>query len=248
MGTVKEDLVLRDRAGNRTFSVLELEVNQKSETGELEKETLHISLWEATAKNTARYAGKGSTIMIRGRVVNRVLDYFDEGIRTVGIIGEHVSFIQTKTPGTINQTDDIEEKAHSVNQVSLIGRTVRDVELQKNPEGRAYADVTIATTRSFKNKATETYDADFIRVKLWDLEAESVAKNVGKGSAISIQGYIKSKTASSLGMIAMNVVGDKVATLQLKAPQKEHQISNDQNETDVKELVNIRDAQMNLDL
>ena len=39
-----------------------------------------------------------------------------------------------------------------LNQVILIGRTARDVELRKASNGRFFGIVTIAVTRSFKNQ------------------------------------------------------------------------------------------------
>jgi len=232
IGKVKEDLKLQEAANGRPFSILTLEVDKQNlETEKYEKDEIAISLWGITAENVANYAGEGSIVSVRGRTINRTLDFpSEQTIRTIGIIGEQVSFIKTKAPGSV-KIDDLESDADSLaslNQTILIGRTTRDVELQQNSEGRSYANVTLAVTRSFKNQETNTYDVDFIDMTVWDSEAEDVVNKAGKGSALSIRGHITNKAVDFSGEITFNtlgIVGDKVSFIALKAPQLKHQTS-----------------------
>jgi len=108
-----------------------------------------------------------------------------------------------------------------LNQVILIGRTTRDVELKETSNGRSFGTVTVATTRSFKNQETNTYDTDFVDVNLWGFTAENVAKYAGKGSALSIRGRIANRIVDFPGeqtFKTINIVGEQVSFIQIKAP------------------------------
>jgi len=108
-----------------------------------------------------------------------------------------------------------------LNQVILVGRTARDVELRESSSGRTFGIVTMATTRSFKNQETNSYDTDFIDVSLWGKTAENVAKYAGKGSALSIRGRITNRILDFPGeqtFRTIGIVGEQVAFIQTKAP------------------------------
>ena len=108
-----------------------------------------------------------------------------------------------------------------LNQVIIIGRTTRDVELKESANGRPFAIVTIAVTRSFKNQETNTYDTDFIDVAVWGFTAENVAKYAGEGSALSIRGRVTNRVLDFPGeqtFRTIGLVGEQVSFIQTKAP------------------------------
>ena len=108
-----------------------------------------------------------------------------------------------------------------LNQVILIGRTTRDIELREASNGRPFGIVTIAVTRSFKNQETNTYDTDFVDVSLWGVTAENVAKYAGKGSALSIRGRVANRIIDFPGeqsFRTISIVGEQVSFIQTKAP------------------------------
>ena len=108
-----------------------------------------------------------------------------------------------------------------LNQVILVGRTTRDVELRESSNGRPFGIVTIAATRSFKNQETNSYDTDFVDVSLWGLTAVNVAKYAGKGSALSIRGRIANRVIDFPGeqtFRTIGIVGEQVSFIQTKAP------------------------------
>lgn len=74
-----------------------------------------------------------------------------------------------------------------LNNVQLIGRLANDVDLQYTNGGRAVANFTLAVNRPFGNKEN---NADFIRVVLWDRQAENVNNYCKKGSQIAVVGRI----------------------------------------------------------
>jgi len=108
-----------------------------------------------------------------------------------------------------------------LNQVILIGRTTRDIELKESSNGRPFGIVTVAVTRSFKNQETDTYDTDFVDVSLWGITAENVAKYAGKGSALSIRGRVTNRIVDFPGeqtFRTIGIVGEQVSFIQTKAP------------------------------
>jgi len=114
IGRVTRDIELKETSNGRTFGIVRLAVARtfkNQATNAYETDFVDVSLWGATAENVAKYAGKGSTISIRGRVVNRILDFPGEHtVRTIGIVGQQISFIQTKAPGTAVEKEESDEK------------------------------------------------------------------------------------------------------------------------------------------
>lgn len=80
-----------------------------------------------------------------------------------------------------------------MNNVSLIGRITRDLELKDFNEGKGfYTRFTIAINRiSSKNSQTE---ADFINIVAWRELAETLCKDLKKGSKIAITGKLCSSS------------------------------------------------------
>lgn len=77
-----------------------------------------------------------------------------------------------------------------MNNVQLVGRLTKDVELRYTPNGKANARITVAINRRFKNPQGEA-EADFISVVLWGQQAEFAANNVAKGNRVSVVGRIQ---------------------------------------------------------
>ena len=109
-----------------------------------------------------------------------------------------------------------------LNQVTLVGRITADPELKQSPNGKPFCIVTLAATRSFKNKTTNEYETDFIDVSLWDKTAENCCKHVGKGSSIVIRGRLNNhilKLSDEQTVKTINVIGERISFVQLKAPE-----------------------------
>ena len=79
-----------------------------------------------------------------------------------------------------------------INQVVLIGRLVRDVELRKTASGKSTVTFSLAVNRM---KAGESgRDVDFITCVAWNKTAENMGKFLKKGSLIGVEGRIQSRT------------------------------------------------------
>lgn len=81
-----------------------------------------------------------------------------------------------------------------INNVVLVGRLTRDVELRYTPSNQAVATFTLAVNRNFKNQSTGEREADFINCVMWRQQAETLANWTKKGHLIAITGRIQTRS------------------------------------------------------
>ena len=83
----------------------------------------------------------------------------------------------------------------SVNRVTIIGNAGKDPELRYNPAGVAFCTLTIATSRSWKNKETgeKVEETEWHRVTFNDKLAEIVGQYVKKGKPVYVEGRLKTR-------------------------------------------------------
>ena len=77
-----------------------------------------------------------------------------------------------------------------LNQVILIGRLVRDPELQITETGKTRSSVTLAVNRGYKN-LDGMYDTDFFDCTLWTGIAENTAEYCKSGDVIGVKGRLQ---------------------------------------------------------
>ena len=79
-----------------------------------------------------------------------------------------------------------------LNRVTLVGRLTKDAELRRTSNGKAVASFTLAVNRNFKTG--DGQDADFINVVAWGKVAENTANYCSKGSLVSVDGRLQTRT------------------------------------------------------
>ena len=79
-----------------------------------------------------------------------------------------------------------------LNRAVLIGRMTKDPELRRTGNGKAVATFNLAVNRNFKT--ADRQDADFITVVCWGKVAENTATYCSKGSLVSIDGRLQTRT------------------------------------------------------
>lgn len=79
-----------------------------------------------------------------------------------------------------------------INNVVVVGRLTRAVDLRYTSNGTAYASFTLATDRPFKNQNGER-ETDFINCVMWRKPAENLANYTKKGSLIGVEGRIQTR-------------------------------------------------------
>ena len=115
-----------------------------------------------------------------------------------------------------------------MNNVSLLGRVVRDIELKYTGNGTAVANFTIAVDRRYKN-ANGEYDADFIDIVVWRQSAEFVGKYFKKGSPIAVVGSIQTRNYENnegRKVYVTEVVADNVGFVPRDNSQQQSQQQN----------------------
>ena len=98
-----------------------------------------------------------------------------------------------------------------MNSVILIGRLCRDPELSYTTTGTAICKFTLAVDRP--TRAGEDKTADFIRITVFNAQAENSNRYLKKGSKCAVNGRIQTgsykdrdgKTVSTFDVIANNV-------------------------------------------
>lgn len=79
-----------------------------------------------------------------------------------------------------------------VNNVVLVGRITRDIELKSTNTGRDVVNFTVAVNRNFKN-ASGGYDADFINCIAFGQTATFMSNYLAKGRLVSVTGRIQTR-------------------------------------------------------
>lgn len=80
-----------------------------------------------------------------------------------------------------------------MNKVFLIGHLVKDPELRYTSSNIPVASFTLAVNRNFTNQNGEK-ETDFINIVAWKKQAENIHKYCFKGSRVSIDGRLQTRT------------------------------------------------------
>lgn len=78
-----------------------------------------------------------------------------------------------------------------LNQVIIVGRITKEIEIKTNKNGKTYANITLAVPRTYKNTEGE-YETDFIPVTIWNNVAINTSEYCHKGDLIGAKGTIQS--------------------------------------------------------
>ncbi|MFE2840170.1 single-stranded DNA-binding protein [Aerococcus urinaeequi] len=99
-----------------------------------------------------------------------------------------------------------------INNVTIIGRTTKDIELRATSSGTNNASFTLAVERNFKNANGEK-ETDFINCVAWRKTAEIVAQYAPKGSMIGVRGRIQTRNYENnqgVRVYVTEIVADEV--------------------------------------
>ena len=130
-----------------------------------------------------------------------------------------------------------------MNNVSLVGRLTKDVELKYTSSQTAVATGTLAVNRQFKNANGEK-ETDFINIVVWRKPAEILSSYASKGSQIGITGRIQTRNYEGNDgkrVYVTEVVAETVMLLDGKSnnqqpQQKQERPFNNSNQMDIDDL------------
>ena len=83
----------------------------------------------------------------------------------------------------------------SVNKVIIVGNLGRDPEVRYTPNGSAVCNVTVATSRSRKNKESgeKIEDTEWHRIVFFDKLAEIAGEYLKKGRSVYVEGRLQTR-------------------------------------------------------
>ena len=83
----------------------------------------------------------------------------------------------------------------SLNKVQIIGNLGRDPEVRYTPNGNAVCNVSVATTRQWKNKDSgeRQEETEWHRVVFYDRLAEIAGEYLKKGRSVYVEGRLKTR-------------------------------------------------------
>lgn len=83
----------------------------------------------------------------------------------------------------------------SVNKVIILGNLGKDPEMRYSPDGAAIANITVATTQTWKDKATgdKKEETEWHRVVFFGRLAEVVGDYLKKGSPCYVEGRLRTR-------------------------------------------------------
>jgi single-strand DNA-binding protein len=80
----------------------------------------------------------------------------------------------------------------SFNRVILVGNLTRDPELRTTPNGTSVCRFSMAVSRQFRNAdGSSREEVVFIEVDAFGKQAEAIARHMGKGKPILVEGRLK---------------------------------------------------------
>lgn len=122
-----------------------------------------------------------------------------------------------------------------LNQVIMVGRLTRDVEVKENEDGKKYSTMTLAIPRSYKN-AEGVYDTDFLDVVLFDSIASNTSEYCKKGDIVGVKGRVQSRVIENdeSKEYKKEIIAEKVTFLSSKS--KDENQENDKEQDDEMEM------------
>ena len=79
-----------------------------------------------------------------------------------------------------------------INNVCLVGRLTRPVDLRYTQNGTAFGSFTLAIDRTYKNQAGEK-ETDFINCVIWRKSAVNLSNFTKKGSLLGVEGRLQTR-------------------------------------------------------
>ena len=125
-----------------------------------------------------------------------------------------------------------------LNKVTLIGRLCADPEVKYMPNGTAVAQVSIATSRRYKDKQSgeKKEDTEFHRVVFFSRLAEIAGEYLKKGVLVYVEGRLKTRKwqgqdghdryTTEIIAESMHMLGSKSQPEGGQAPQRQQKSSN----------------------
>lgn len=118
----------------------------------------------------------------------------------------------------------------NLNRVMIVGNLTKDPDLRATSAGIPVANFRIAANRRFRDNAGEwREDVCYIGIVAWQKLAESCAAKLQKGSAIYVEGELRSRSLEGEGGKKRNVIEIRAHHIQFL--DKDEKLENDSDES-----------------
>ena len=110
-----------------------------------------------------------------------------------------------------------------LNQIVLVGRLTKDVEVKEGENGSKYAVLSLAIPRSWKN-AEGQYDTDFVECKAFESIATNTSEYCRQGDIVGVKGRIQSTVEENENgekTTKMEIIAERVTFLSSKPKDEE---------------------------
>lgn len=137
-----------------------------------------------------------------------------------------------------------------MNTIFLIGRMTSDVEIRCNEAGTSKGQFCLAVPRRGAKEGTQ--QTDFINIVVWNKVAENLAKYMGKGSQLGIEGTLRAdnyKDREGKSRTYTYVLAESIQYLSesKKGEQKEETKKEETTESDFDETFKLNDLELSDD-
>ncbi|EIU2109204.1 single-stranded DNA-binding protein [Escherichia coli] len=110
----------------------------------------------------------------------------------------------------------------NLNRFQFIGNLTKDTELRYTAKSTPIAIFDIAVNGSYKEQESGEVKeyTDFFRIKVWGKAAENVAKFLGKGSQVFVEGSMRNTQYESNGqkVYGIDYIAENIQYLNTKSP------------------------------
>lgn len=121
--------------------------------------------------------------------------------------------------------------ANSLNRVQIIGNLGQDPTIRATPSGDTVANLSIATTDSYKDKSGQWQDTvEWHKVSIWGYNAENCQKYLKKGSKVMVEGKLATRSYEKDGITryVTEIKGNSIMFLDAKPDNQQSNQYNQQ--------------------
>lgn len=101
-GNITKDLELRQTQGGKAWTKFTLAVSRRYDDADF----IDCTAWGKTAENMVKYLGKGSKIMLTGRIQTGSYEKDGRKIYTTEVVASNVEFLNNRKGGEQSPEDD----------------------------------------------------------------------------------------------------------------------------------------------
>ena len=119
-GNLVKDIELKYTESNKAYlqNTIAVKNDFKNANGEYESQFINIEVWNKTAEFLSKYAGKGSKVLVEGKIVTRNYTAQDGTKRYVtNVVVEKVELLDTKKQDTTPKETKVQEQQRVLNEV-----------------------------------------------------------------------------------------------------------------------------------